>query len=372
MKVEVGTITAILDTTLAVIFTWVGYKTSALIYKYTPYSYPNARIRAMEARLFTEQRFGELAEAKTLENFVVNLEDSDYKAYLTGLGELNAETIERALDVALADTYALMLKIMPKRVNTFFGLLLEGWDVRNITSVVKAKMMGDVASDYVVELGTMVEKVKAMAEAKTLEEILVILEGTPYEEPYQKLLLREISLEEFETELYRLYYTKLLNYATSKKGEERSILEEFVRLSIDRLNILTILRGKAKGLSAEKIRPSIMEGGTLRGRALETLMNVEDLSMALAELDSTKYGLILRENREALETGDLGALEKAFERFIMEKMNELTRFYPLSVAVALNYILLKEREIRKLKATAKLLEDGIEAEKIKEIVGEMA
>jgi len=48
----------------------------------------------------------------------------------------------------------------------------------------------------------------------------------------------------------------------------------------------------------------------------------------------------------------------------------MTRFYPLSVAIPLNYILLKEREIRKLKAIAKLIEDKVKPEKIKAIVGE--
>ncbi|AIF70259.1 V-type ATP synthase subunit C [Palaeococcus pacificus DY20341] len=367
---EVNTITALLDTTLAVIFTWVGYKTGSILWKYTPYSYPNARIQAMEARLFNEQKFSELAEAKTLNNFVMSLEDSDYKPYLGKIENYSAEAIDRALNEALADIYTLMTKILPKRVNGLFKLLLEEWDVRNVSAVVKAKLSGEVARDYIIEIGTIVEKVKAIAEAKTMEEILVILEGTEYEEVYQRLLLNEISLEEFETELYKIYYAKLLNYAKSKKGEEKKIIEEFLKLKIDKLNLLTILRAKLHKMSAEKIRPMIIPGGSLNQRVIETLLNVEDVSMALAELDSTKYSAVIREQREALEKGDLSSLERAFDKFIQEKTAEMTRFYPLSVAIPLNYILLKEREIRKLKAIAKLIEDKVKPEKIKAIVGE--
>jgi V/A-type H+-transporting ATPase subunit C len=242
---EPGAVSGILDTTLAVVFTWVGYKTARIIYKYTPYSYPNARIKAMEAKLLTEQRFNELAESRTLQNFVVSLEDTDYRDYLANLSSYDVESIERALENALAGTYELMVKILPKRVGPFFRLMLEEWDVRNIASVVKAKLAGEPATDYVVEIGPMLQKVKAMAEAKTMEEILVILEGTPYEEVYQKLLLGEIDVRQFETELYRMHYGKLLDYALSKKEDERVILEEFVRLRIDKLNILTVLRAKA-------------------------------------------------------------------------------------------------------------------------------
>jgi V/A-type H+-transporting ATPase subunit C len=365
---EPGAVSGILDTTLAVVFTWVGYKTARIIYKYTPYSYPNARIKAMEAKLLTEQRFNELAESRTLQNFVVSLEDTDYRDYLANLSSYDVESIERALENALAGTYELMVKILPKRVGPFFRLMLEEWDVRNIASVVKAKLAGEPATDYVVEIGPMLQKVKAMAEAKTMEEILVILEGTPYEEVYQKLLLGEIDVRQFETELYRMHYGKLLDYALSKKEDERVILEEFVRLRIDKLNILTVLRAKAAGMSAEEIRPMLIPGGSVK---LDPLLHVDDLSMALAELDSTKYGPVIREVREEVER-DLGVLERALERHIIERLNELNRFYPLSVAAPLSYILQKEREVRKLRAIAKLISDGLPPERIKELAGDAA
>lgn len=367
---EVTAVTGILDTTLALIFTWVGYKTTRILWKYTPYSYPNARIMAMEARLFSEQKFNELAESKTLNNFVINLEDSDYRDYLANLPSYDAESIDRALDKALAGIYSLMFKILPKRVNPFFRLLLQEWDVRNIASAVKAKIRGEPAVNYITDLGTMPQKVKAIADSKSMEEILVILEGTEYEEIYQKLLLGEIGVDEFETQLYKMHYSKLLEYAESRKDEEKVILEEFVRLRIDKLNILTILRAKAHGLKAELIKPSLIPGGTLNRKTIDTLLNVEDLGMALAELDSTKYGEIIRNVREEAER-DLSVLDRELERYIRQRLRELTRFYPLSVAVPLNFLLQKEAEVKKLKAIAKLIEDSIPPERIKEIVGEL-
>ncbi|WP_297513270.1 V-type ATP synthase subunit C [Thermococcus sp.] len=365
---EMEAVTGILNTTIAVVFTWVGYKTARILWKYTPYSYPNARIKAMEAKLLTEQKFNELAESRTLQNFVVNLEDTDYKDYLADVSSYTVEEVERALERALAGTYGLMFRILPKRSRGFFGLLLEGWDVRNIANVVKAKLANEPASDYVVELGTMLPKVKAMAEAKTLEEILVILEGTPYEEVYQKLLLGEIDVTRFETELYRMHYGKLLSYALSRKDDERIILEEFVRLSIDRVNILTALRAKKAGLSAEETKPMLIPGGTVK---LDPLLHVDSFDMALAELDSTKYGQVIRDVREEIEK-DLSVLEKALNDHIIERISELERFYPLSIATPLSYVLRKEREIRKLRAIAKLIENGVEPERIKELAGEVA
>ncbi|EEB73598.1 V-type ATP synthase subunit C [Thermococcus sp. AM4] len=359
------TVTAILDTTLGVVFTWLGWKTAKIIRKYTPYSYPNARINAMEAKLLTGQRFNELAESRTLQNFIVNLEDTDYKAHLSAVEEDPVE-IERAFERALASTYLLMEEILPKRVSGFFRLLLEEWDVRNIASVVKAKVRGEPAVNYVVEIGTMVPKIKAMAEAKTMEEILVILEGTPYEEHYQRLLLGEIDVDQFETELYKVYYARLLEYAASRKEEERLILEEFVRTKIDIRNIVTLLRAKRAGLPGEAIRRHMIPGGSVK---LDTALNVDDLSMALAELDSTKYGRVLRDERERIEN-DLTVVESVLWNHLLKRMEELTRFYPLSVATPLSYVLKKEREIKKLKAMAKLIADGFKPEKIKEIIGE--
>ncbi len=358
-------VTVILDTTLGVVFTWVGWKTVKMIRKYTPYSYPNARINAMEVKLLSEQRFNELAESRTLQNFIVSLEDTDYKAHLSGVTGDPVE-IERAFERALASTYLLMEEILPKRVKGFFRLLLEEWDVRNISSVVKAKVRDEPAVDYVVEIGTMVPKVEAMAEAKTMEEILVILEGTPYEKHYQRLFLGEINIDQFETELYKDYYSRLLDYATSRKEEERIILEEFVRTKIDIRNIVTLLRAKRAGLPGKVIREHLIPGGSVD---LDTVLNIDDLNMVLAELDSTKYGKVLKENKERIEK-DITAVESVLWSYLLRRVGDLTRFYPLSIATPLNYILKKEREIKKLKAMAKLIADGVEPEKIKEILGE--
>jgi len=358
-------VTAILDTTLGVVFTWLGWKTANIIRKYTPYAYPNARINAMEAKLLSEQRFNELAESRTLQNFIVNLEDTDYKVHLSAVSGDPVE-VEKAFERALASTYLLMEEILPERVSGFFRLLLEEWDVRNVASVVKAKIRGEPAVDYVVELGTMVQKVRAMAEAKTMEEILVILEGTPYEEHYQRLLLGEIGVDEFETALYRVYYSRLLDYAVSRKDEERLILEEFVRTKIDIRNIVTLLRAKRAGLPGEVIKRHLIPGGSIR---LDTALNVDDLGMALAELDSTKYGRALRDARERIEN-DLTVVEAVLRGHLLRRVEELTRFYPLSVATPLAYVLKKEREVRKLKALAKLISDGVDPGRIKEIIGE--
>ncbi|AJC71543.1 V-type ATP synthase subunit C [Thermococcus guaymasensis DSM 11113] len=358
-------VTVILDTTLGVVFTWVGWKTVKMLRKYTPYSYPNARINAMEVKLLSEQRFNELAESRTLQNFIVSLEDTDYKVHLSGVAEDPVE-IERAFERALASTYLLMEEILPKRVKGFFRLLLEEWDVRNIASVVKAKVRDEPAIDYVVEVGTIVPKVKAIAEAKTMEEILVILEGTPYEKHCQRLFLGEISVDQFETELYKDYYSRLLDYATSRKEEERIILEEFVRTKIDIRNIVTLLRAKRAGLPGKAIREHLIPGGSVD---LDTVLNIDDLNMVLAELDSTKYGKVLKENKERIEK-DITVVESVLWNYLLRRVKDLERFYPLSIATPLSYILKKEREIKKLKAMAKLIADDVEPEKIKEIIGE--
>ncbi|BAD85789.1 archaeal/vacuolar-type H+-ATPase, subunit C [Thermococcus kodakarensis KOD1] len=361
-------IEGILNTTLGVVFTWVGWKTYKILWKYTPYSYPNARVRAMEAKLLTEQRFNELAESRTLQNFVASLEDTDYKETLSNVSSYSVEEIERALDASLAKTYELMFKILPKRSRDFFRLMMEEWDVRNIANVVKAKLANEPASDYIIELGPMLPKVKAMAEAKTLEEILVILEGTPYEGPYQELIAGNIDVSTFETELYRMYYKKLLNYARSRKDDEKTLLTEFIKLKIDKLNLMTTLRGKLAGLSAKEIRSMLIPGGSLD---VEPLLHIDSIEMTLAQLDSTEYGEFIRKVREEAEK-DISVIERAFDEHLIKKVTEFDRFHPLSIAAPLAYVLKKEREVRKLRAMVKLIGDGLEPEVIKEFVGEVA
>lgn len=125
-----------------------------------------------------------------------------------------------------------------------------------------------------------------------------------------------------------MYYKKLLNYARSRKDDEKTLLTEFIKLKIDKLNLMTTLRGKLAGLSAKEIRSMLIPGGSLD---VEPLLHIDSIEMTLAQLDSTEYGEFIRKVREEAEK-DISVIERAFDEHLIKKVTEFDRFHPLSIA----------------------------------------
>jgi len=110
--------------------------TTRQFFQFAPYAYPNARVMARKANLLDRKQMMEIIDAKRPEEaFILVEEVPEYKKYMDKF------PFEKAMDMQLAETHELIVRISPKKFKEFFEVQLSRWDVQNIKTILVAKEM---------------------------------------------------------------------------------------------------------------------------------------------------------------------------------------------------------------------------------------
>ncbi|NPA62083.1 MAG: V-type ATP synthase subunit C [Methanococci archaeon] len=357
-----------------IVIVWI----TKMVMDLAPYAYVNARIRSKEAKLLDDAKLNELIESGSLEELVGLLEDTDYGQYVAEvMNELRDPiAVEKALDMYLADLYALIYRISPDGAKKVLKVFTKKFDIKNIKTLIRAKFVGlDAEETYklLIPLGNIPpEKLKELSEVKTVEEVIRGLDGTEY----FKILQDELSNYDqtsdilvFELALDK-YYLESLRKTIMTEGKEEDLFREFVGTIIDVENLKVILKGKADGLSAEELGKYItLEGYELAEWKLKDLISAGGIEGVLSGLEGTSYAEILTEAMEEFErTKSIYAFEKALDKYVLEKGKKLSTRKPFGVGPIIGLIVSKELEVKNLKAIIKGKIENLKPEDIRSLL----
>jgi V/A-type H+/Na+-transporting ATPase subunit C len=363
---------ALLFLVLAVVAVIVVVSTIKPVLDMFPYTYPNARVRARNGRLFNDKQFTEILESQNIE---------EVKNYLRGVPEyaqyIDIYPLEKALDTQLAETYDLIARISPDNSKEAFKFLLKKWDIRNIKSVIIAKEAGltrEETLDLIVPFGELSDKLDALVDAENVGEVLNNLEGTEYPQiledavpAYEKtgmLLPIEASLDKYLLE-------NLLRTVATPEDNNTSFLHKYVGNMVDVANIKIILRAKADGLKFEDIEPyMISDGYQIREWKLKDLMEAEDVPGVINGLEGTDYAPLLSEAMsDYSEKSSIAAFEAALDSHINQTAKDIALKNQFGIGPMIGFLNKKEREIKNLKIIARgKREEGFSPSMIKEML----
>lgn len=101
---------------------------------------------------------------------------------------------------------------------------------------------------------------------------------------------------------------------------------------------------------------------------MRAMLAAENLRSAVDVISDTPYGRVLLEALPQVETKGLYVVEKALDEAQLKfsRWLALTKFF--SIALAIAYIRLKETETKNLHAIIRLKADGVEPQRIKELI----
>ena len=342
------------------------------------YVYCNATISAWEARLLSETRLMELAEAPGVAQILAALEDSEYRSKLAELpreGTLEITAIERALRSCANERYRELIAMVPKeRKETIERVLrrLDLWNLKVILTAIHNKVPKEQRLKELTPSPTMPwERLEMLASAESLEALLEFLRGSEYFDVISKALeeYRERGLIALLSALDKFYYTSLWMDVLEKKAQ-RDILKEAIGYEIDALNIKLILRLKREGIPPAEIEKYlILPSYLITDAMLKSMAMAEDLRSAVGVISQTHYGKFLLEVLPEVEEGkSLFAAEKALDEQHLKLCKWLATAKFFTVAPIVAYIQLRETEIRNLRAIARLKADEVKPEEIKQMV----
>ena len=290
--------------------------TSRPILDIYPYLNPSARVRARKGRLFDEKQISELVETNNVD---------EVENYLKGIPEyadvLDEYSLDKALDVERANTYALIARLAPEEIKDPFIIMSKKSDIDNIKSLLTAKEVGltaDETSDLLIPCGALYDELQNLVSADNVSDIVTALDNTEYATSLEDALpLYEDTnmILPLESALDKYYLGKLLRSTDVPADENRQILFAYVGTQVDVANLKLIIRAKEDGLDYDAISPYILEEGyQLREWKLKDLMESPDVTNVVSGLEGTKYADALTDAVSLYnDTGSVSVFEKALD-----------------------------------------------------------
>lgn len=344
----------------------------------TPYVYCSAKISAWEARSIPESRLLEFADAAKVVNVLAGLEDTDYGPYLKDIPRserIDVIAIERALKMSVSERYRELLEMVPREERGVIAKLIRRidlWNLKTLLAAIHDKLPKEERMKYIIPSPTLpIHRLELLAAAESLEEFLRYLEGTEYFEVASKALqaYEKVGLIALTSALDKHYYSSLWAEVLKAK-RQRQILKAVIGYEIDAVNIKLILRLKREGVPPDEIDKFVIKPShELPGEALRSMILAGDVPASVEAVSHTRYGPILAGAMPHFEsTGSLLAMEKSLDEGLLRICKWMAITKLLSLAPVLSYIYMKEAEIKNLRTIIRLKADGVEPERIKELL----
>jgi len=339
------------------------------------YVFCNATISAWEAKLLSESRLVEIAQAPSLANVLTVLEETDYRAFLADAAKANesdAVAIERALMESLNKRYKELTKMVPDERKTTLQKILGRTDLLNLKAIIsmihegvpkEQRLKGLMPSPTMSN-----ERLEMLASVEDLNRLVEFLKGSEYFEAFSKSFedYQKKGLFSLLSALDKHYYTNLWEEVRSKR-KQKSVLTNMIGYEIDSINIKMILRLKKEGVPSDEISGYLIRPGhELTEAMLKAMMTAEDIRSAIHMIHITPQGKILAEVLPQIEEQGIVAAERALDmgQLNFYKWYGLSQFF--SMAPVISFIYLKENEMKNLRTVIKLKSDGVEPQRIEE------
>jgi V/A-type H+-transporting ATPase subunit C len=343
-----------------------------------PYVYCSAKVSAWEARSIPEPRLLEFADAAKVTNVLAGLDDTDYGPYLKDLPKLekiDVAEVERAFKMTLSERYRDLLAMVPKQGKGVIAKLIQRMDLWNLKALLAAihnKLPKEERLKDIIPSPTLpIHRLELLAATESFEEFLKYLEGTEYFEVVSEALraYEKLGLIALTSALDKYYYSSLWAEALKVKGQ-RQILRALIGYEIDAVNIKLILRLKKERAAPDEIDKFVIRPShELSEETLRSMILAEDVPSSVKAISHTRYGPMLAEALSHFEsTGSLLAMEKSLDEGLLRICKWMSIAKLLSLAPVVSYIYMKEAEVKNLRMIIRLKADGIEPEKIKELL----
>ena len=337
------------------------------------YEYVTARVRSRKAKLYDEDDYRKLTRMGTGE-IARFMEESEYETEMNDLGARysGVDLVEYALNRSRAKHFSDLLRWADGRLYGYVARYLRRFDTWNAKTVLRGIYSGadrEAIETDLVRAGEFDEQfVSRLLDAGSVEAVVDLLDGTVLgaglAEAYEEYEQHD-RLVPLENAIDRAYYENLMKGLPADPSRPTALYIEFLRAEIDFRNLRNALRLARSGAEVDPSEYYIEDGDLFSAADLDRLVgNTDEL---LTRVRESRYGDRLSAALDDLETADsLMRFERALDAALLEYAEYLSRSYPLSVCPVFSYVLMKEREVRNVRAIARGREAGLGAEEIED------
>ncbi len=315
------------------------------------YAYAYGVVCGKYSRLFDHRVMENFIEARGIPEIIASLEATEYEKDIRDdlAGKATTGPLEFALKKHFMRVYDELVAAIPEGDRGLLDAIIpEELNVRNLKIILRA-IHSNMPHERLMRMVEVSRKddaefIRTLSECKSIEEFISGLGDTPYHdalsdrlEAYKKFR----NLLPLETALDKVLIEKWRSYVAGK-GE----IENFVGARIDIINIKKVIKCRIYNIPHQD---HVFDGGLHLSKTTLNHMASADIDQMGDVIGHTIYGKAVKESiEEYKKTGSLMHLEVGLEKIIMGIPENASRFKPLSINSIINFLNLKEKEIKNL------------------------
>lgn len=319
---------------------------------YTIFASCIGRIKSLENKMLDRSKIESLVESRNFEDAVRILQDTRYGSYIS-------TSYEEGLKAALSDLYKEMYKTCP--VSEVVDILSVRYDGHNIKCLIKARFAGFEPRKLLIDAGRIQhDKLKDMIFEDNFRDMPKAIR--PYVEKAIEEYKNTMDPQNIDIVIDSGIYSCMRQIADNSGME---YLKTVVRLLIDIANIKSFIRVKLQDRGSEFFRRVFIDGGKLDYDLYANSLSdsVENFPSKLAHTDY--YRWVKEGMEEFVKSGDLGAIEKHGDNYIIEQMKK-TKLVSFGPEPVIAYILSVENEIRTIRIILTAKNNDVPPDEIRE------
>ena len=315
----------------------------------------------MEGDLLNEEQLREILSFRELSDVAGYLKKTIYGFYFS-------EGVEGPLIYTMDTTLRTSISVSMKKIlyffigvdNTLIDVLLSRWDIFNIKTLVRGKLNNipsDEALSATVPAGSldegMLREVYKQPSVQAVLDMLFTLRYTYVSSIIRIRNLNEGNLFKGEVELERAFFKDALSRIKSsrERGLNSAIVEDAIRLLIDRYNLVASIKIAEGGLRSEDATGYFIEGGSLISLDLyKRIVKGRDVSECMSMIDRAVWKMHWnRFSAQSRITNPLLLVERGMDYEILNYGIRLPHEDPLHIGLVISYIWKKTNEVINLR-----------------------
>lgn len=315
------------------------------------YAYLNARLRAKLGKLLSAQQYEQLMQAAGTSTLAEILLHTDYHGLLRDISTVHdLRRAESALVGHLIACHREVAAHAKGSVREFVEELMRKYEVENLKVILRAWNAGEETEFIYRDPICHAIPVTSILKAGTIEEVIVLLDETPYRKPLvgaRERYKETGSLFYLEMALDKELYEATWRAIEALSLRDKKIASRLIGIEIDILNINWILRFKRYyDLSLAEITSLMIPRGLqITEEFLREVYPGKDQASLMSELLTGVYRSVSQRLSVREEVRALHFLEALLRETFVQQIRSALRGYPFTIGVAIAYLRLKKMEV---------------------------
>ncbi len=336
----------------------------------TAHAYLNTRISLLAGRLLPAQAWEDLLGQPVAANHAL-LERHDLADMVDESSESAAKTPEQRMVTLLLRDILILARALAGRERDFILYWLHRFELANIKAIIRGKMAGRPAADIragLMEMGSLARlPLEDMLHTEDVAELLRALETTPYSDiarAARQTYQEQHNQFALDATFDHRYYAGLASRAHALENDAAQRFRSLMAAQIDRINLVWLLRYRfTYQLGPAQVYylliPSRYRLSSARLRALAQLPAPDAVLRALPP----PYAALVA------DAATFSEVRQSLTRYALALASKIVRRFEEPLARTFAYLLLREQDLRRLRAIVRGQSLGLPTALIREAMG---